>query len=407
MNDVILWLLRCIERCRMSRLRFFLIGLGFAVMLPLSGAAEETLTGLNFIGYPSVTYKDGEGFSGGLSVMLFQYGDGQISPYNWNAIIEAEASTVGRKKLSLFWDQMHALGNRTRLTAYASFNRYLADDYVGLGNQNQYNQNLIDPDAPAFVDEQFYTYKRDWTYLTADIQWPAPVRNTRVLAGAGLQYIRVPQPDRASKLYRDAPRGIDGGFGNYLRLGLVYDTRDAEATPSAGVWTECLLAASHPLWGSDYNYGRFTLTDRRYWQLFPGLVYAQRVLLETMPGNPPFYAMNVLAGSYELHQGLGGATSLRGVPRFLFVGPHKFLMNVELRAELFSLMLLRQPFTFYVQPFLDSGRVWMKYNGDFELHTAYGCSFNVRWKKDAVYSLSLGRSAYEELAIYMSVGNLF
>ena len=371
-------------------------------------ASEPALTGLHFIGYPSASYKDGEGFSGGLSLMFYQYGNGEMSPYHWNVNLETEASTEGKKEMALFWDQINLLGDRSRFTLNTGYRRYLADDYLGLGNRNQYREQYVNPDHPGFIDEQFYTYKRDLRFLLADIQWPAPWPDTRFLSGFGLKSVTVPAVRHESRLELDQPAGIDGGLTAFLRTGIVFDTRDDEAAPGSGVWSECLFETAHWIWASDYMYSRLTLTDRRYKTILPRLVFARRLLLEVMPGDPPFYEMTTLAGSFELHHGLGGATSLRGVPRFMFAGPHKWLMNFEFRAELFSMTVLYQPFTFYIQPFFDCGRVWQKLSLDLtDLHAAYGCSFNIRWKKDAIYSLSLGRSRYSDLAVYMTVGNLF
>lgn len=392
----------------MNRMRCTLIVIVPGILLLMSNliAAETSLTGLHFIGYPSASYKDGEGFSGGLALMFYQYGNGKVSPYHWNAMLEAEASTEGKKEIVLFWDQIHS---HNRLTLNTGYKRYLADDYLGMGNRSQYLEGYTEPEHPDFKDELYYTYKRDLAFITADVQWPGILPRSRLLTGIGIKYVNLPQIDHVSKFTKDAPTGIQGGFVNYLRVGIVLDTRNDEAAPAKGVWSECLFEVSHRVLASDYRYGRITMTDRRYWTLTPNVVYAQRILFECMPGDPPYYEMTTLAGSYEAHHGLGGATSLRGVPRYLFVGPHKWVMNFELRAEWFDMIILRQPLTFFIQPFLDAGRVWKDFHHieRLNLHTAYGCSFNVRWKKDAIYSLTLGRSAYSELAVYMTVGNLF
>jgi hypothetical protein len=161
--------------------------------------------------------------------------------------------------------------------------------------------------------------------------------------------------------------------------------------------------------GSDYNYVRITAIDRRYVAIHPRLIWAQRVLAEFMTGSPPFYEMSVIGNSFMRHEGVGGAKTLRGQPRLLYVGPHKMIFNLELRWRVMDMNILRQELTYYLHAFTDFGRVWMN-NEHFaltQLHFAEGLGVHVQWKKEFVAVVDVGRSRHKDMAIYLTFGNLF
>ena len=60
------------------------------------------------------------------------------------------------------------------------------------------------------------------------------------------------------------PIGIEGGWTNYVKLGLVYDSRDNEIVPKKGRWLDILAEISRRVLGSDYEYLRLTTTLRTY-----------------------------------------------------------------------------------------------------------------------------------------------
>ena len=207
----------------------------------------------------------------------------------------------------------------------------------------------------------------------------------------------------------DPQRGMEGGWSNYARVGMVIDRRDQEAVPTSGYWSDLLIEKSTAALGSDYDFARITATDRRYFRILPRLVYAQRLLIEHMPGYPPFYEMAVLSGSYQRFEGLGSGRSMRGVPRLLFVGPTKLLANLELRLRVLDIRILAQELTFYGHLFVDGGKVWLA--GDpadlGHFHHSQGAGVHVQWKKDLIGALDIGRSPWNDMAIYLTFGNLF
>ncbi len=372
-------------------------------------SAENSLKGFHFAALPSASYKDGEGLSLGGNLFFFQYGSGQTTPYLWGLVAGYKQSTKGTISSDVFLDMPNRLGENSRLGVYIEYKRYLLDEYYGLGNDTAYRPEFTYPDHPEFRSDTFYSFYQEYPALFVLSQLPGPVRNLRYFLSLGYYNRNVETKQPPNKLIQDQPLGIAGGTTVLYQFGLVYDTRDQEATPTRGVWSEVLLEHAAPFLGSDYNYVRLTATDRRYITLWPNIVYAHRIVAEPIWGNVPFYDMAVINSSYSRHVGLGGAESLRGVPRLLFVGQHKFLGNFELRFETLHITILRQPLTFFIHTFVDAGRVWLK--GDpftlANMHFSYGTGLHVRWKKDLVGAIDVGRSAYSDFALYITFRNLF
>lgn len=390
-----------------SRKQIFLFIFIFALIA--QDSAGQDYTGFQIAGLPTASYKDGEGYSAGGNLFLFQYGDGHRLPYFWSFELGFKISTEGMLSSDIFFDVPHILGHNSRFNLFIEYKRYLVDDYYGLGNAPDYNPDYIDPDKPGFRDKLFYSFKQRWPNITISAQFPTAIRNTRHLLSLSYSQRHIELYSKPNRLSADQPLGVQGGRTSALHYGLVYDSRDQEAVPRSGAWSEVLAMYAAPFLGSDYHYLRLTMTDRRYFSLHPRIVYAQRLILEPVFGDVPFYDMAMINGSFERHLGLGGDSSLRGVPRLLFVGQHKVLGNFELRFETASMTILKQDLTFFIHTFLDAGRVWLKDDPLVldDIHSSYGAGLHVLWKKDLVGAIDVGRSRYSDMAIYITFRNLF
>ncbi len=374
-----------------------------------SSYSQEQPTGLSLAGLPDLSYSSGEGFQYGGRLFLYQYGNGKINPYKWNLVFNFTWTTKQRRDLFLFFDVPQIFGKNSRFDIYLDSKRFIYDDFFGVGNNNVYERAYKEEASDSFINENYYYYRREYLALMAKIQFPLLVDGLKGLAGMGFLHTKINAHDGITKFSTDLPFGREGGNTNYFQVGIVYDKRNNEAVPSKGFWSEILLERAPRLLGSDYSYSRITLTDRRYFSLHPRLVYAQRFLVETMPGNPPFYEMGFISSSYQRRQGLGGSYTLRGIPRLMFIGPNKFLANFEFRYKMYRRAFLKQEFTFYWHTFLDCGKVWLDNdpkNLD-HLRVAEGLGLHIRWNKDFVGALDVGHSRYNQFAVYATFGNLF
>jgi len=377
--------------------------------LTTTAPAKESPHGFTLLPVPSLAYSNGEGMEYGGKLFAYQFGNGSRQPYVWHVLMNYTQSTKDKTDFYLFLDLPEVWGRRSRLDVRFEYKNLSAQDYYGLGNQPRYAPEWSSPDSPGFVSEKYNMVHQQWRALMVNMQRPIRQSQWRVLTGLGIFHNRIASYPLPSLFQQAPPRGKEGGFTNFIRLGAVYDSRNVEAVPSAGAWSEWTVEPSLHEFKNDYNYIRFTAIDRRYYTLHPRLVWAQRVLAEVMTGSPPFYEMSVIGNSFQRHEGLGGAKTLRGQPRLLYVGPHKLVVNLELRWRVLDMTILRQELTYYVHTFTDFGRVWMK-NDRFslaQLHFAEGVGVHVQWKKEFVAVLDVGRSRFQDMAIYLTFGNLF
>ncbi len=376
---------------------------------PPQSPAQNGLRGFHAAGMPSVSYKDGEGFAFGGNLFFYHYGEGAVQPFKWSAIFGFKMSTESMISTYIFYDMPRAFGPDTRFSFYIEYKRYLVDDYYGLGNRTERRPEYLDPGHPDYREKLYYSFKQRWPSLFIYYQTPFFLNHIRNLFSVGFYDRRIEAYPRPNKLREDSPPGINGGRTHVFQYGLIYDTRDEEAVPHRGAWSELLVEFSTPLLGSSYEYVRFTMTDRRYYSIHPRLVYAHRILFEPILGDVPFYDMAIINSSYQRHRGLGGAGSMRGIPRLMFVGQHKLLGNFELRIETVSLTILEQPLTAFIHFFTDVGRVWLKDEAIVlrDLHASYGAGLHIRWKKDLVGAIDIGRSRFSDMAVYITFRNLF
>lgn len=386
------------------------VWISIAVCTAAWGANDpQQQQGLAFAAVPSLSFSSGEGWEYGGKIFLYQYGSGTPRPYRWHLLLNGARSTERKKDYYAFLDIPHLWGTGTRLSLRVEYKDFGLDEFYGLGNLPEYHQAFTSPGDPDFLSREYYNYKHRWTAGYINAQFPVFAGRLRFLAGlAGLRTSvgAYPLPNRFAAA---SPFGTAGGWSSYARIGLVRDTRDAEAAPASGSWSDLLLEKSARVLASDYDYNRITVTDRRYFRLLPRLVFAQRLLIEHMSGHPPFYEMTVLSGSWQRFEGLGSNQSMRGVPRLLFAGTTKLLGNFELRCRLLDRRILHQDLTFYGHLFLDGGKVWLR--GDpatlDHLHFSQGAGLHVQWKTDLIGALDIGRSQYKDFAIYLTFGNLF
>jgi outer membrane protein assembly factor BamA len=202
------------------------------------------------------------------------------------------------------------------------------------------------------------------------------------------------------------------GWWNHLRVGLVRDTRDREVGPTRGSWSEVLVQRVDEVLGSETDHTRYTLTDRRYYSPVPRLVLANRFLLQQVAGDAPFHQLYALEGSFKGQEGLGGAKSVRGLPKNRYVGKGLFLWNAEARWRAAEGEAVGRRFHAVLSVFLDSGRVWtgetIPVDGLLsELHHGYGGGLRIGMGESFGVALDVGRSVETAAAIYIGVGYLF
>ena len=388
------------------------------VLFPLRAQESPGPTGWEPAGVPALNYDADEGFGYGVLFELYNYGEGGYSPYRFTIQPTVFLTTGGRRDFTLFFDAPHLLAEGWRIDALLASERQIASPFYGLGNTSVYDAVLEDTEG-----QYYYRFDRKRRQLAVNVQRALGDLPIRVLAGVGATRTDVdPLPKGATETLLNQwigdggvsgsiPDAIPRGWSNHVRVGLVWDTRDRETGPHRGTWSEVLVQAVPEFLGSESAYIRWTAVDRRYFPLGDRLTFANRLLVQDVEGDAPFYDLTIIQSSFKQLEGLGGGRTLRGIPKNRYVGKGVFLWNAELRWRAMDFTLMDRAFHMVLSTFVDTGRVWEDglEPGELlsDLHTAYGSGIRVGMGENFIAALDVGHSTESTASIYINVGYLF
>jgi outer membrane protein assembly factor BamA len=336
---------------------------------------------------PSVAYNTDIGFQFGALVNLYYYKKNRpIFPeYYHKLYAEISFTTKGGSIFQIFYDSKHLIRN-IRTTADVTYLTEQALDFYGFnGYKSVFNYAWEDDKDPEYVSRVFYRLQRKFLRVAADFQGRFLTDHLNWLAGLAYLQIEIDSvdilrlnagkkpenelPDTSGLLssYESwqiiSPEERNGGINNYLKLGLVYDTRDNEACPMKGLWSELVFVVAPGFIGDGhYSFIRLAATHRQYFTLIPrNLSFAYRIgYLGTITGKAPFYFLPYQISSYALTttiDGLGGAQTLRGVLRDRVVGDGEAFLNAELRWKFWYFHFLGSSWYLAASAFSDAGMV--------------------------------------------------
>ncbi len=217
----------------------------------------------------------------------------------------------------------------------------------------------------------------------------------------------VTEESRAGKII-----GTEGGYLNYMRGGIAYDTRDYEPDPDSGWLIEYNINRAEKKIGSDYSYTRHFVQVKNFWQPFPKyfkeLVFAQRAALTKIEGEVPFFEYRYIYSIDGPMGALGGQSTLRGYRQERFTGPVIGFYNFELRWRLGSFHFLDQYFQVSLVPFYDIGRVWDRLREISTLGYKHSRGIGVRivWDQATVILMDWAVSKEDKL-FYLDIGHTF
>jgi len=381
----------------------------FASISPAQAAdpTARASTGREIVGLPALNFDSDEGFGYGALVELYDYGRG-VRPYRFTLQPTVFLTTKGRRDVTVFFDAPELIGAGWRLSAFAGREQQLATPYYGVGNATVHDAALEEGANPYF-----YRFGRTRLRATADVQHSVAT-HSRLLIGSGVSRstIDLTPFDSGTTLLATERGGVTPAptRENYLRVGYIYDTRDQEIGATSGTWMEALVQHVTPMLGATSRYTRVTATVRHYVPVTRRVVFAQRVVLQDVDGDVPFHELATIQSSFKPQEGLGGASSIRGLPKNRYVGNALVLSNSELRWHAADFKLNRKPSHLVFTSFLDAGRVW---DADVRsstmtrgLHAGYGAGTRLGLGESFVVAVDGGHSS-ESTAVYIGLGYLF
>ncbi len=418
--------------------------------------AEEGKSGWSWGGVPAVAYNSDNGFTYGIIVQPFHYGDGSLYPdYLFSIYTELSRTTKGGGINTVFFDSKYLMPADIRITSELSFlTEQLLPFYGFNGVESNYNelfeQQFLDDDEtednPSYLTRAYYRHAREQFRFTADFQKQILHPSIRGIAGLGFLNTSISSidlenlndgqddadklPDVPGLYDRYVTDGIipadeaDGGTTNYIKVGLVYDTRDQEANPMSGMWTEALFLTAPEFLGTETPYSQLTLTHRQYFTIMPkDLSFAYRVGYQGALGDQPaFYMLPYLQSSYKLQEGLGGSKSLRGILKNRIVGKSTYFANLELRWKFFRTVVGGQNLYLAFNGFTDIGQVLGRYEYDIPgyyshdpekedvMHIAYGGGLRIALNENFIIAVDYGMAKDEQdgnSGLYIGLGYLY
>ncbi|MBC8400884.1 MAG: BamA/TamA family outer membrane protein [Candidatus Marinimicrobia bacterium] len=440
----------------MSKIHIFTIAVFIVLFnsISLLAQSEKTITGWSFGGVPAIAYNSDTGFTYGIIVNTYNYGDGSTYPeYLYSIYTEWSRTTKGSGINKLFFDSKYLLPAGIRLTGELSYLTEQALPFYGFnGYGSEYDPAFEisddehdDYDAALYRTRVFYRHERNITKITADFQKQVLGDNLRGVVGFGFLNFKIGTvdidklnegKDEADKLpdiltlYDEyvidkwIPESQkEGGLNNYLKFGLVYDTRDNEPNPMSGIWTEALLTQAAGFMGSDFSYTILTLTHRQYFTLIPkDLSLTYRFGYQgVVAGDAPFFALPFYQSSYKVEEGLGGSKSLRGIMKNRVVGNAVGFGNLELRWKFLRTVVFNQNLYLALNAFVDGGTVLTPYSNaaydpdtiggpEEKLHLSYGGGFRIALNENFIIAVDYGLAADKQdgsSGLYIGLGYLY
>lgn len=369
-----------------------------------------TPTGHSVKGLPALNFDADEGFGYGAILQYYDYGDGGVEPYRFSIQPTLFLTTRGRRDATLFLDAPHLLPNGYRLGAQLAREQQLTAPYYGVGNST-----AAPASATSGPNPYYFRFGRTVLRANADLQRELGIHALRALVGVGARRAdvnTVPYDSGTTLLAQQTGRSIlPTTNARYARVGLVLDTRDREIGPHSGNWSELLVQRAGRVLGGDQVFTRITGSVRQYVPLGDRVTFAERVVMQTVRGAPAVSEMFAVQSSFRDDEILGGASSIRGIPKNRYVGKGVAFSNSELRWNAASFGVRGTPSNLVLSGFADAGRVWV--DGldvsqlATDLHVGYGGGARLALGPTFVIALDVGHSSQSTAAIYLGLGYLF
>ncbi len=217
---------------------------------------------------PAVAYDSDVGFRYGALASFYDYGDGETYPdYLQKIYVEWSNTTKGSMKSVMQFDNKQFLGTKLRVIGDFGYYTEKALDFYGFnGYEVNYNSDFETDDSPLYKSRMYYRQERKLFKSVVNVQGEIILKKLKWLAGYGFYSTKIssvniekmnegkddkdklPTIEEMPGLYENyinwgiiSEKEKNGGNAHLLTAGLVYDTRNFEAFPSKGIWTEAMI----------------------------------------------------------------------------------------------------------------------------------------------------------------------
>ena len=303
----------------------------------------------------------------------------------------ASISTSGAQTVSLTYNNTARVPG-WRFLAIAGYERIQHAPYFGLGNASTISDSL---ESANGGDSHYYRYSltRATGIIAVQHQIAGPLR---MLAGGQYRrYRATPLGGLPTALGADLATGVVSDTGSStsleLRGGLLFDTRDEEASPSRGVFVEAIGAKALKGAG-DFDYTRWALGACEFTPVGLETVLALRQSVQFARGMLPFYIAYERLTSWLPEDGFGGTTTLRQNIQGRWLGANTALASVDLRHKYLDTAIGISPIRLWLVAHADVGRVWnqgerFRWSG---LHSGYGAGAIIQFGRASMFGVELG-----------------
>jgi len=138
---------------------------------------------------------------------------------------------------------------------------------------------------------------------------------------------------------------------------------------------------------------------------------ANRVLVQNTDGDAPFYLLSEVQTTQKPQDGLGGSSTVRGLPKDRYVGRGMAVSNNEIRWRALDFGVHGRQSSLVLSAFADAGRVWTDgvdlSTAANDLHVGYGGGVRLGLGSSFVIATDIGHSPQSTAPIYIGLGYLF
>lgn len=369
--------------------KLFLAFLVLMLVLSVSAQEKKVKTGWKFGGaLPAISFDSDLGFQYGALAEFFNYGDGSKYPdFLDHTYTEISHYTKGSGIFRFMYESNHLIPG-VHMTSDLSYLPDQATHFYGFnGYESVFNKDWMDDKltSPPYRTRMFYRFQRNQFRFKNDFQGKLSGDYLKWSGGFAFQNFKTSSVniDKLNKGKKDKlPQVADvpglferyqvlgiipadeakGGWVNTVKAGLMWDSRDNRPNPMKGLWTEIGIELSPMFLGNNWGFSRFYFIHRQYFTIIEkNLSFVYRIGYQsTISGTVPFFYQSQVITSMltgATNEGLGGASTIRGVLRNRVLGDGFIMGNIEMRWKPLYFKFLKQDCYLGLNAFYDFGRV--------------------------------------------------